>query len=160
MMRIQPSDREAIRSIILERTIRIPEAGCWIWADSCMATGYGQFRFKNKHYYVHQASYEIFVTEPSDGMFICHRCDIRPCANPYHLFEGTQTDNMHDASMKRRVVGGNGILGAAHYCAKLTPDAILDIRTRRVSQRAFAILYGVSPGAISHVQSGRSWKSV
>lgn len=56
--------------------------------------------------------------------------------------------------------GGNGIIGVDHHSAKLDPVAVLDIRTRRLSQRAFASLYQVSSGAISHIQSGRNWRHV
>jgi hypothetical protein len=35
------------------------------------------------------------------GLCVLHRCDVRPCINPDHLFLGTQKDNMADLAAKR-----------------------------------------------------------
>jgi hypothetical protein len=44
------------------------------------------------------------------GLCVLHRCDVRPCLNPDHLFPGTQKDNMADMAAKmgheRRVHAG------------------------------------------------------
>lgn len=37
------------------------------------------------------------------GMFACHECDRPGCVNPACLWEGTNTDNMQDASRKGRL---------------------------------------------------------
>jgi hypothetical protein len=34
------------------------------------------------------------------GLCVLHRCDVRPCINPDHLFLGTQKDNMADMAAK------------------------------------------------------------
>ncbi|ASN68172.1 hypothetical protein 7S5_5 [uncultured Caudovirales phage] len=43
---------------------------------------------------------------------------------------------------------------------KLTLDAVLDIRTKRMSQRQFAALYGVVQTAVQQVQTRRTWDHV
>lgn len=51
----------------------------------------------------HRVAYHIHYGPVPDGMFVLHRCDHPWCANPAHLFVGTQKDNMADAKRKGRV---------------------------------------------------------
>lgn len=44
--------------------------------------------------------------------------------------------------------------------AKLTDEAVRDIRSKRVSMRKFAALYGVAKGTIQRVQQGNYYKQV
>src|SRR5229473_1814749 len=37
----------------------------------------------------------------SPGLYVLHRCDVRPCINPDHLFLGTQKDTIVDMYAKR-----------------------------------------------------------
>jgi len=46
-------------------------------------------------------------TLPPD-IYVCHTCDNPSCINPAHLWEGTQKDNMQDASRKGRLGTGRG----------------------------------------------------
>lgn len=56
----------------------------------------------------------------------------------------------------------NGYLirGESKKLAKLTDDAVRDIRTKRMTQDEFAALYGVSQWVVSQVTRYRRWKHV
>lgn len=45
---------------------------------------------------------------------ILHRCDMRPCVEPTHLYEGTKKDNAHDTISRGRYVSWHG---AKTHCA-------------------------------------------
>ncbi|TAM15935.1 MAG: hypothetical protein EPN65_16610 [Pandoraea sp.] len=81
----------------IERHIeRIPEAGCWIWRGALNRTGYGQFSFLGKHMTAHRASFLAHGGELANGEWVLHRCDVRCCVNPAHLYAGTAVDNRRD----------------------------------------------------------------
>jgi hypothetical protein len=144
----------------IRRNSRPDDNGCWIWQKSTLRNGYGQFRKKQKHYYAHRASYEVFKGPIRDGLFVCHTCDVRACVNPDHLWLGTTTDNIRDAWSKGRMKPIPVTKGEEQYAAKLTEDNVRDILTKRLTTYEFADLYGVSPANISHIWTGRNWRHV
>ena len=76
-------------------------SGCWIWMG-CVRKGYGQISVKGKMKNVHRVTWELTHGPIPKGVFVLHHCDVRPCANPDHLFLGTNTDNMRDMNAKGR----------------------------------------------------------
>lgn len=58
--------------------------------------------------YAHRYAYELVNGPIPDGIDVCHRCDNRGCVRFDHLFAGTRSDNMRDASSKGRIVNHLG----------------------------------------------------
>ncbi len=76
---------------------------CWIWFGARTDRGYGAFTINGKNISAHRFSYEVFnKTKIPDGLLVCHKCDVRECVNPNHLFIGTHSDNYHDMTSKGR----------------------------------------------------------
>jgi hypothetical protein len=81
-------------------------------------------------------------------MFVCHKCDVRACVNPDHLFLGTNTDNVRDMWAKGR---GKGL---DPHNGKLTRfqrvQAVERVRNGE-TRTAVAADLGVTRQAITHL---------
>jgi len=76
---------------------------CWLWQACTYHHGYGKFALTRCNpVYAHRLAYELTYGAIPDGLCILHRCDVRACCNPNHLFLGTQLDNIADMNAKGR----------------------------------------------------------
>ena len=75
---------------------------CWLWTGSLDKDGYGKTSINYKHWKTHRASWNYFVGPIPEGMSVLHKCDVRACCNPEHLWLGTQKDNLRDMFAKGR----------------------------------------------------------
>lgn len=81
-----------------------PNTGCWLWTAASTGHGYGLISLSfSKNDLAHRTSWRLFHGPIPDGLWVLHKCDVPSCVNPAHLFLGTQTDNMIDASEKKRI---------------------------------------------------------
>ena len=135
---------------------------CWEWAGAKYSSGYGR-GFFNGDFYVHRASYEIFVGEIPDGIFVCHNCHPNPdnklCVNPAHLFLGTNQDNILDALGKGVKIGSRN---ESHWKAKLTNTQVQELRQRystgKFSQKELAEMYGVAANTVNYIVKRKTWQ--
>lgn len=97
--------------------------------------------------------------EIPDDLWVLHRCDVPACVNPKHLFLGTLADNWADCVSKARS-GRPTLRGEKNKAAKLTAENVADIRTKRMTQRAFGLLYGISHTTVFKIQHNKKWKDI
>jgi len=136
---------------------KIQLGGCWLWEARKTAAGYGVFSYENRSVYAHRVSFELHNGPIPEGMYVCHKCDVRNCVNPDHLFAGTQADNVHDMQKKGRGRYSPS-LGQDHGCSKLTDGQVLEIRASRATAKECAEAYGVSDVQIYNIRNRKSWK--
>lgn len=89
---------------------------------------------------------------------VLHRCDNPACANPGHLFLGTNIDNVQDMISKGRMPRGS-----SRPESRLNEEMVREIRrlfAAGASQRALQRKYGMSHHAIWCVVRGRTWTHV
>ncbi len=128
---------------------------CWLWTGRLQNRTnpehepYGMYkrRCSKKHGLAHRLSWELHHGAVPVGLCVLHRCDVRLCVNPAHLFLGTVKDNQQDMTRK-----GRGV-------AKLSESDVREIKRRLAGGerlKPLAIEFGVMPSAISHVRTGRT----
>ena len=129
-----------LRQRLEHYSIADPGSGCILWVGNTGKTGYGMLNWQNQVWLAHRLAWmEIHGRIPA-GMNILHRCDVRPCINPAHLFLGTTADNMRDLREKERIRG------------RLTNGALAAIRSATGSPREIAARYGVPEGVVSKIK--------
>jgi hypothetical protein len=95
------SDFQRLPNVLLQQrlardSVIDPETGCILWMASRNASGYGQVRWQGRLWLTHRVAWMAKHGASPPGLCVLHRCDVRPCINPDHLFLGTQKDNMAD----------------------------------------------------------------
>ena len=70
--------------------------GCNLWTGCLTSTGYGSLQKDGKTRYAHRVIYEEFFGQIPPRKLICHKCNVRRCVNPLHLYAGTNSENMRD----------------------------------------------------------------
>lgn len=135
---------------------------CWLWTGKPNHDGYGVTRSKLggakwKNSLVHRFSWVSINGEIPSHLRVLHRCDVRSCVNPSHLFLGTQTENVADMVAKGRQHKGSGVSKAV-----LSEEKVLLIKdlVGTKSEAEIAREFGVSPGAIRDIAVGDTWKHV
>lgn len=151
-----------------------PNSGCWLWLGT-VSEGYGHLFAGGRVQSAHRLAYEHWNGCIPDGECVCHRCDVRLCCNPAHLFAGTQKDNIDDMRNKGRAFwltnpeefrrvrvgrvlhGGKQAHGERHPRARLTASAAREIVRSPLSDTEAARQFGVHPATVWHVRSGTTW---
>jgi hypothetical protein len=135
-----------------------PQAdGCWLWTGLVRPDGYGATRFEGKEQGAHRVAWKLFREKIGPGISVCHKCDVRACVNPAHLFLGTPADNVQD--MKRK---GRDRRGERHGSARLTLAQALRIKRLLAEDKMYiseiAREFGVSETTIRAIKTGRTWR--
>ena len=132
---------------------------CWFWHGSLDSSNYGRVTHKAANF-AHRLSWHLFRGPIPEGMRVLHRCDVRNCVNPDHLFLGTQLDNIADMVAKGRN-RGRAVFGEANPVSKLTTAQVLSMREERrtsgTSYRQLSKKFGVTIMTAFRATSGQSW---
>ena len=119
---------------------------------------YQRWRFYGRDARAHRVSFELAGGVIPDGFYVCHRCDTPLCVRPSHLFAGTPSENMLDASAKNRIPSGDRAPWAKLSASKLRRARTL--RDRGWTYGRIAAVFGVTPSLISYwAKRGYAWRS-
>ena len=138
-----------------------PNSGCWLWTGLERGAGYGSFNYLGRERRAHRIAWALLRGPIPVGMSVLHRCDVRLCVNPAHLFLGTQQDNIRDSIAKGRFnTGPCSSPGERNSKARLTEGAVRFIRASALSRAALARLFGVAPSTVRYALRGTTWAHV
>lgn len=133
---------------------------CWLWDGAQDGTdGYGVWWYTStRHRAAHREAFRLTRGFLTPGLNVLHSCDVRLCVNPYHLFEGTQADNIKDAMSK-----GRNPHGSLHGNAKLSEEIVVEIillASMGLSGATIGRIYDISTSTACRVINRETWKHV
>lgn len=146
---------------VMEQKLRfhtvVSETGCHLWEGYTQPNGYGYVNVGGRKMPAHRLSLILSGTNVPQGLDVCHRCDVRNCVNPEHLYVGTRKQNMADCTLRVR---HNKPSGETHWSAKLSAKDVADIRQSNANgerQTAIARRFKVAPSTVSRI-CRREWR--
>ncbi len=160
-------DRD-IMSAFFNRVER-KDSCCWEWMGGVVKSNhpYGQIKYHSVQMLTHRFLWQMVFGVIPGKLKVLHKCDNPRCVSPFHLFLGTQKDNMEDCVKKGRYVGGLGMrhssgYGENHKSHKLTDGKVIAIREKHrdggVTMVDLAKMYGVANRTIQKIILGITWK--
>ncbi|WP_081066079.1 HNH endonuclease [Burkholderia cepacia] len=116
-----------------------------------MRSGYVRIGRGGREYLEHRLVLADSTGVPYDNpLDACHKCDVRNCVNPEHLYWGTRSQNLVDKSLRAK----------RGRTLKLTVAHVVEIRASAESNRALADRYGVTLENIGMIRARKTWRHV
>lgn len=144
-----------------------PKTGCWLWNGYVSKSGYVRFKFRSTMFLAHRVSWILYRGEipkgsGHHGICVLHKCDVRKCVNPDHLFLGTQSDNVQDCIKKKR---HRAMCGENHGNSKLTMIQVRKIRKMRkknpsLTYKKIGSIFGVSEFIIWGIITNLTYREI
>lgn len=135
---------------------------CWRYTYRLDRDGYGVLSVKHYTIQAHIFAYISLIGNITFDGIICHKCDIRNCVNPNHLYLGTFKNNKHDCIIRNRL---NSPVGKQLPQTSLTDNQIktilIDIwNDKYLSIQQIADDYDVDYYVIYNILQGRNGKHI
>lgn len=86
----------------LKSRILVDANGCWLYQRFRQRGGYCDISYRGDNLRAHRVMFAIVNGPIPKGLNVLHKCDVRHCINPDHLFLGTISDNKQDEIKKGR----------------------------------------------------------
>ena len=148
----------ALRIRIQKRSIPEPNSGCWLWDGAINSSGYGWMGFTRGGRASHRVSYEAYNERSLLSCeHVLHRCDVRCCVNPDHLFLGDNAANVADRVAKGRSAV---MAGSQNPRALITAEQALMVLEDQRSHADIAESFGITKGAVMNIKSGKNWRHI
>lgn len=146
---------------VINQSIPEPNSGCWLWTGACGSSGYPQMTVADektgKRKTIRLNRYMCAgINDVSPNLSALHKCDVKICVNPDHLYFGDQKQNVRDAIERNRWPDRRGENSKLN---KITWEDAELIRSSSDTNRNLAKKYGISNGRVSDIKTGKSWRA-
>lgn len=130
---------------------------CWEWDRSANRARYPSVRCQAMQSNVkpHRVVYALLHGVTDAEMVVCHSCDNPMCCNPYHLFLGTQKENVADMHAKGR---RHCNYGKRHHLNKFSEEVVRKIADDPRGAPTIAKEYGVSVSQVYRIRHREQWQ--
>lgn len=133
--------------------------GCWLWQGN-QRSGYGRITFRGVVYGTHRLALQFSGVDVPADMMVCHRCDVRACCNPRHLFIGTARDNVHDMRNKGRLFSPQGENNGQSRLQAQDVVTVVSLLCVDTPYTAIAARFDVSESSIRGINKGTRWRHI
>lgn len=133
---------------------------CWLWTGAVRTDGYGHCRYQGNQVSCHRLAWTLTYGEIPIGLCVLHKCDVRLCINPDHLYLGTKKDNSRDAIVRGR---WKPFQGEAHGSSKIDEVAvrlIFGLSKTGLTHEEIGEQVGLKRGMIGNILRREAWKHV
>ncbi len=139
------------------------DGDCLRWLGSHSVGGYGVVsrpRRERGTRRAHRYVWELLNGAPTADEVVCHKCDVRDCVNPDHLFLGSAADNVRDCWSKGRhgPIPNARHLGVEHGRAKLTEAEVCHIRVATDGPSACGRRHQVTETLVRLIRQAKAWR--
>lgn len=153
--RLFPQVKESDEAYLLNR-IKVNSDGCWLWQKSTYM-GYGRMVRHGKNLPAHVFSFVTFVRSLMPGEQVNHKCHVRSCCNPEHLYAGDQKQNMADMQLAGRA---RYLRGSEIANSRIDEQTAKDIFESGGIAKDAARKHGVSISLIYAIRKKQIWKHI
>lgn len=130
---------------------------CWHWLGNFDDENYPRLSVRGKYYRAHRLSWMIYNHISRLELPMLHSCDNPPCVNPFHLFPGTNVENVKDRNSKGRQASGEFNGGGGKLNWAIVHEIKEELKEGK-SYRSLSIKYGVSRRIIRLIDIGQLWR--
>ncbi len=139
---------ENIKTNTVERQLKEGMSACWIWKNKEDTDKYYIMSYRCIQCAAHIMSLEAhFMEKRSDlaNQKVLHKCNIKACCNPSHLYYGCMRDSGIDAVK----IGNKNI--------KVTESQVVEIRNAKGTHKSIAEKYGICGQTVRDIKNRKTW---
>lgn len=111
-----------------------------------------------KEYRAHRISWIAAHGEIPGELHVLHKCDVRNCINPEHLYLGTERDNSRDKVERNRQARGETTNNTP--LSESDVIRIRELKSDGMSDRDIARLYSIDRRSVGQIWRRRRWRHV
>jgi hypothetical protein len=126
--------------------------GHWLYVGSSDGKGYGKVAFAmRKTIKTHVLAYLYHHGDIPANTDVCHKCNVKNCINPEHLYLGTRSENVQHAHR-------DGLVSQCRLTNEQAMEVFKQANEGQKYQRDIAKDFGIDQQMVSMIKRKRAFK--